>query len=32
LREALEIFTALGYRPARAGAEMLRQHAVAATS
>jgi hypothetical protein len=32
LREALEIFTALGYRPARAEAETLRQHAVAATS
>jgi hypothetical protein len=32
LREAVEIFTALGYRPALAEAEMLRQHATAATS
>jgi class 3 adenylate cyclase/tetratricopeptide (TPR) repeat protein len=32
LREAREIFTALGYRPALAETEMLQQHVVAATS
>ena len=32
LREALQIFTALGYRPARAETEVLQQQSMAATS